>query len=163
MAHGPSEHPRRKELEALMRDGRVDNLMVAFADMQGRLTGKRVAARLFVEEVAAHGAECCNYLLAVDVEMNTLDGFALTSWEAGYGDFVLLRPRFSAKTLLLWGTPILVLLLGGGLIAAACSPAPAPPAAEVPAPAPAAARTHSQSARACPIPHAESASASAPA
>ena len=46
--------------------------------MQGRLAGKRVSARLFVEDVAAHGAECCNYLLAVDVDMNTVDGYAMS-------------------------------------------------------------------------------------
>ena len=54
--------------------------------MQGRLTGKRVSARLFVEDVAAHGAECCNYLLAVDVDMNTVDGAATTGWDTVYGD-----------------------------------------------------------------------------
>ena len=51
------------ELAELVADGEIDTVIVAFADMQGRLTGKRVAARLFIEEVAAHGAECCNYLL----------------------------------------------------------------------------------------------------
>ncbi len=63
------------ELESLVAAGDIDTVIVAFTDMQGRLTGKRVAARLFVEEVAAHGAECCNYLLAVDVDMNTVDGY----------------------------------------------------------------------------------------
>ena len=57
--------------------------------MQGRLVGKRMSARLFVEDVAAHGAECCNYLLAVDVDMNTVDGYAISSWETGYGDMVM--------------------------------------------------------------------------
>ena len=55
------------------------------------LIGKRVAARLWVDDVAAHGAECCNYLLAVDVDMNTVDGYAMSSWETGSGDMVL-RP-----------------------------------------------------------------------
>ena len=67
------------ELESLIDAGEVDTVIVAFADMQGRLVGKRVSARLFREEVAAHGAECCNYLLAVDVEMNTvIDGAVVT-------------------------------------------------------------------------------------
>jgi glutamine synthetase len=57
--------------------------------MQGRLQGKRFDAEAFVGDIAAHGAEACNYLLAVDMEMATLPGFALTSWESGYGDFVL--------------------------------------------------------------------------
>lgn len=57
--------------------------------MQGRLQGKRLDARHFVEEVLGHGAEACSYLLAVDVEMNTVDGFAISSWDSGYGDFGL--------------------------------------------------------------------------
>ena len=55
--------------------------------MQGRLQGKRLTARHFLDEVLEHGAEACNYLLAVDVEMNTVDGYAMSSWERGYGDF----------------------------------------------------------------------------
>lgn len=89
------------ELDRLVAVGEIDTVIVAFADMQGRLTGKRVAARLFVEEVAAHGAECCNYLLAVDVEMNTVDGYAMSSWESGYGDMVM-RPDLSTLRLVPW-------------------------------------------------------------
>ena len=81
--------------------GDIDTVIVAFCDMQGRLTGKRVAARLFVEDIAAHGAECCNYLLAVDVDMNTVDGYAMSSWETGYGDMVM-TPDFSTLRLLPW-------------------------------------------------------------
>ncbi|MDL9944348.1 glutamine synthetase family protein [Gordonia sp. ABSL11-1] len=77
------------ELRELVLADEIDTVIVAFPDMQGRLTGKRVSARLFVEEVAAHGAECCNYLLAVDVEMNTVDGYAMSSWATGYGDMVM--------------------------------------------------------------------------
>jgi glutamine synthetase len=76
-------------------------VIVAFADMQGRLTGKRVAARLFSEEVAAHGAECCNYLLAVDVDMNTVSGYAMSSWDTGYGDMVM-RPDFDTLRRIPW-------------------------------------------------------------
>ncbi|MBA3636990.1 MAG: glutamine synthetase [Rubrobacteraceae bacterium] len=57
-------------------------------DMQGRLQGKRLTATHFLDEVVEHDAEGCNYLLAVDVEMNTVEGFAMSSWERGYGDFV---------------------------------------------------------------------------
>ncbi|WP_328354095.1 glutamine synthetase family protein [Mycobacterium sp. NBC_00419] len=89
------------ELDQLVAAGEIDTVIVAFADMQGRLTGKRVAARLFVEEVAAHGAECCNYLLAVDVDMNTVDGYAMSSWESGYGDMVM-SPDFDTLRLLPW-------------------------------------------------------------
>ena len=89
------------ELAELVADGEIDTVIVAFADMQGRLTGKRVAARLFIEEVAAHGAECCNYLLAVDVDMNTVDGYAMSSWESGYGDMVM-TPDFSTLRRIPW-------------------------------------------------------------
>jgi glutamine synthetase len=89
------------ELESLVAAGDIDTVIVAFCDMQGRLTGKRVSARLFVEDVAAHGAECCNYLLAVDVDMNTVAGYAISSWETGYGDMVM-TPDFSTLRLLPW-------------------------------------------------------------
>ena len=64
-------------------------MLVVITDMQGRLQGKRLHARYFMDEVLAHGTEGCNYLLAVDVDMNTVDGYAMTSWATGYGDFVM--------------------------------------------------------------------------
>jgi len=67
----------------------IDTVILAFTDMQGRLVGKRLTARLFLDDVLEHGAECCNYLLAVDVEMNTVDGYAMSSWERGYGDMAM--------------------------------------------------------------------------
>ncbi len=89
------------DLERLVAAGDIDTVIVAFCDMQGRLTGKRVSARLFVDDVAEHGAECCNYLLAVDVDMNTVDGYAISSWETGYGDMVM-TPDFTTLRLLPW-------------------------------------------------------------
>src|SRR6201993_5430883 len=89
------------QLREFIAAGKVDTVIVAFADMQGRLTGKRVSARLFVEEVAKHGAECCNYLLAVDVEMNTVGGYAMSSWDTGYGDMVM-TPDFSTLRVIPW-------------------------------------------------------------
>jgi glutamine synthetase len=89
------------ELDRLMAAGEIDTVIVAFADMQGRLTGKRIAARLFADEIAAHGAECCNYLLAVDVEMNTVPGYAMSSWESGYGDMVM-RPDLTTLRVIPW-------------------------------------------------------------
>ncbi|AZG43637.1 glutamine synthetase family protein [Gordonia insulae] len=86
--------------ERVMAD-EVDTVIVAFPDMQGRLTGKRVSARLFLDDVAAHGSECCNYLLAVDVEMNTVDGYAMSSWDTGYGDMVM-TPDLSTLRLIPW-------------------------------------------------------------
>jgi glutamine synthetase len=79
------------QLRAKVADGTVDTVVVAFPDMQGRLQGKRIHAQFFLDTVLAHGTEGCNYLLAVDVDMNTVDGYAISSWERGYGDmeFVL--------------------------------------------------------------------------
>jgi glutamine synthetase len=69
-------------------EGRIDTVLLAMVDMQGRLQGKRLTAEHFLTEVVEHDAEGCNYLLAVDVEMNPVEGFAMASWERGYGDFV---------------------------------------------------------------------------
>jgi glutamine synthetase len=78
-----------EELRSRIEAGEIDTVLIALCDMQGRLQGKRLTARHFLEEVVDHGAEGCNYLLAVDVDMNTVDGYAMSSWERGYGDFVL--------------------------------------------------------------------------
>jgi glutamine synthetase len=78
-----------EELRSRVESGEIDTVLIALCDMQGRLQGKRLTARHFLEEVVEHGAEGCNYLLAVDVDMNTVDGYAMSSWERGYGDFVL--------------------------------------------------------------------------
>ncbi|MFF7609618.1 glutamine synthetase family protein [Streptomyces parvulus] len=78
-----------EELHALVAAGDIDTVVLAFPDMQGRLQGKRFAARFFLDEVMAHGTEGCNYLLAVDADMNTVDGYAMSSWDRGYGDFAM--------------------------------------------------------------------------
>lgn len=77
------------ELERLVASDEIDTIVLAFPDMQGRLVGKRVAARHFIAEVADHGAACCGYLLAVDVEMNTAPGYPIADWSTGYGDMVM--------------------------------------------------------------------------
>ncbi len=79
------------ELRRRVTGGDVDTVVVAFTDMQGRLQGKRIHAPFFLDRVLEHGTEGCNYLLAVDVDMNTVDGYAISSWSTGYGDmeFVL--------------------------------------------------------------------------
>jgi glutamine synthetase len=89
------------ELRTKVESGELDTVLLALTDMQGRLQGKRLTARHFVEEVAEHGAEGCNYLLAVDVEMNTVEGYEMASWERGYGDFSL-RPDLSTLRLVPW-------------------------------------------------------------
>ena len=87
----------RSEVEA----GRIDTVLIAMTDMQGRLQGKRLTATHFLDEVVEHDAEGCNYLLAVDVEMNTVDGYAMSSWERGYGDFVF-KPDMDTLRLVPW-------------------------------------------------------------
>jgi glutamine synthetase len=80
---------QRDELTQAVSRGEIDTVLLAMTDMQGRLQGKRVTAAHFLNEVAEHGAEGCNYLLAVDVDMRTVDGYAMSSWERGYGDMLL--------------------------------------------------------------------------
>jgi glutamine synthetase len=90
-----------EELRAEVDKGAVDTVLLALTDMQGRLQGKRLTARHFLAEVAEHGAEGCNYLLGVDVDMATVSGYALFSWERGYGDFVL-RPDLDTLRAVPW-------------------------------------------------------------
>jgi glutamine synthetase len=90
-----------EELVALADAGAVDTVVVAITDMQGRLQGKRCSIRYFLEEVVPHAAEACNYLLAVDVDMRTVDGYSMSSWERGYGDFVM-QPDLATLRLTAW-------------------------------------------------------------
>jgi len=78
-----------EELRADVERGSIDTVVVAFTDMQGRLLGKRVHAEYFLEDSAAHGVEGCNYLLALEMEMDPVPGYEVASWERGYGDFAL--------------------------------------------------------------------------
>ena len=98
--HG-AKHPRLLELEAMVRDGTIDTLVVAITDMQGRLMGKRVMGAFFLDHVLADGIEACNYLLAVDVDMTPLPGFRYANWEQGYGDFTA-RPDVATLRLVPW-------------------------------------------------------------
>ena len=77
-----------EELKAAVSDGSVDTVLVCLVDMQGRLMGKRFVARHFVDS-AWEETHCCDYLLATDLEMATPDGYASTSWQSGYGDYVM--------------------------------------------------------------------------
>ncbi len=78
-----------EELRLAVESGAIDTVALALVDMQGRLQGKRLHAEYFLDEVLRHGTEGCNYLLAVDVDMNTVGGYAMSSWERGYGDFAM--------------------------------------------------------------------------
>ena len=89
------------ELQKLVDSGEIDTVIISFTDMQGRLVGKRMSARLFVEDAIEHGAECCNYLLAVDVENNTVPGYEFSSWEKGYNDMAMI-PVMSTLRLVPW-------------------------------------------------------------
>jgi glutamine synthetase len=90
-----------EELQALVQRGEIDTVLLALTDMQGRLQGKRLTARHFLDEVAENGAEGCNYLLAVDVDMAPVDGYEMASWERGYGDFSM-RPDLSTLRPVPW-------------------------------------------------------------
>src|SRR5215208_6249171 len=98
---GQPIHERHQELEAMVRDGRIDTLVVAFTDMQGRLLGKRVQAEAFLKGVIDHGAHFCTYLLGTDMEMNTPAGFRLMNWETGYGDWIA-SPVWDSLRVLPW-------------------------------------------------------------
>ena len=69
--------------------GAIDTVVVAFTDMQGRLMGKRLQADFFLDDALDHGVEGCNYLLALEMEMDPVPGYEIASWERGYGDFRL--------------------------------------------------------------------------
>ncbi len=88
MSDEHDKHPRLAELEEAVRDGRIDTIVVAITDMQGRLMGKRVQGQAFLNGVIDHGAHFCTYLLGTDMEMNTPEGFRLMNWETGYGDWI---------------------------------------------------------------------------
>jgi glutamine synthetase len=90
-----------EELRVHVQAGSVDTVLVAFTDMQGRLQGKRLHAQYFLDVVLEHATEGCNYLLAVDVDMNTVEGYAMSSWSSGYGDFVM-QPDLSTLRPVPW-------------------------------------------------------------
>ncbi len=98
-----------EQLRVAVGESEIDTVVLAFTDMQGRLQGKRLSAEFFLEEVAEHYSEGCNYLLAVDVDMNTVDGYAMSSWDRGYGDFVL-RPDMATLRRVPWqpGTALVI-------------------------------------------------------
>jgi glutamine synthetase len=89
------------KLSQNIESGHVDTVLVVFTDMQGRLQGKRVHAKYFLEEAMSAGIEACNYLLAVDVDMNTVSGYEISSWDTGYGDFML-RPDMNTLRAAPW-------------------------------------------------------------
>jgi glutamine synthetase len=89
------------ELKRMVADDEIDTVVAAFPDMYGRLVGKRIVGRFFVDEVIAHGLHACDYLLACDMEMDPVPGYAFTSWAKGYGDFRPI-PDFDTLRLASW-------------------------------------------------------------
>jgi glutamine synthetase len=87
----------RREVEA----GGIDTIVTAFTDMQGRLIGKRIQGEFFLEDVADHAIEGCNYLLALDMEMEPVPGYEMANWEKGYGDFKIV-PDMSTLRRIPW-------------------------------------------------------------
>jgi glutamine synthetase len=77
------------DLRKEAKDGTIDTVVTAFTDMQGRLFGKRINAEYFIDDVTEHGIEGCNYLLALDMEMDPVPGYEMANWEGGYGDFAI--------------------------------------------------------------------------
>ncbi|MDQ1706458.1 MAG: glutamine synthetase [Frankiaceae bacterium] len=105
----PPDRLTVEELRTDVDNGSIDTVVLAIVDLQGRLQGKRFDSRHFVDEIVANGTEGCNYLLAVDIEMNTVDGYAMSSWERGYGDLVM-TPDFATLRRVPWqpGTALLL-------------------------------------------------------
>jgi glutamine synthetase len=96
-----TNHLTLPELKGMADRGEIDTIIVAAADMQGRLQGKRVMPKFFFESVASEAAEGCSYLLATDIECGPVPGYELTSWDKGYGDFVFM-PDLSTLRLAPW-------------------------------------------------------------
>ena len=88
------------DLKSHVADGSIDTVLACFVDMQGRLMGKRFHGVNFVE-TSFEETHCCNYLLATDLEMATPEGYASTSWETGYGDYVM-KPDLATIRLVPW-------------------------------------------------------------
>jgi glutamine synthetase len=85
-----------EELKRLIANDEIDTVLVVFPDMYGRLVGKRIVGRFFIDEVVEGSIHACDYLLACDMDMDPVPGYAFTSWAKGYGDF---RPKPDFDTL----------------------------------------------------------------
>ncbi|MFI7022499.1 glutamine synthetase family protein [Micromonospora sp. NPDC049900] len=90
-----------EQLRVAVAEGEIDTVVLALVDMQGRLQGKRFHAPYFLDQVVGHGSEGCDYLLAVDVDMNTVDGYEMSSWSRGYGDLAM-KPDFDTLRRVPW-------------------------------------------------------------
>jgi len=89
-----------KELKKAVSAGEIDTVLAVQTDMQGRLMGKRFQAEFFCES-AWQETHSCNYLLATDLEMSTIDGYKASSWARGYGDYTM-KPDLSTLRRIPW-------------------------------------------------------------
>ena len=87
----------RDALEQMIRHGEVDTVLMVFPDLWGRLVGKRTTGRFFLQQVASHGTENCDYLIACDIENNPLPGYRFASYDQGYGDMLARADRKSTR------------------------------------------------------------------
>ena len=94
-------HVSREDLEVRISSGDIDTVVMAFPDLQGRLTGKRTTGRFFLEHVADDGTENCDYLIACDIDNNPVPGYRFASYDQGYGD-MLARPDWDTVRILPW-------------------------------------------------------------
>ena len=99
----------QKTLKQLIERGEIHTVVVAFPDVLGRLVGKRFTADFYLSQVAAHGTHACNYLLAVNMEMDPQDGFQVANWESGFGDYEM-KPDPASLKILAWqpGTALVI-------------------------------------------------------
>jgi len=89
------------DLRQRAQHGSIDTVVTAFTDMQGRLMGKRIDVSYFLDEVVDQGIEGCDYLLALDMEMDPVPGYEMANWERGYGDFAI-APDLSTLRAIPW-------------------------------------------------------------
>lgn len=97
------------ELKTQIKSGKIDTIIVAAPDPIGRLVGKRFTASHFMESALKEGTHGCNYLLTVNIDMDPLEGFKLTNWETGFGDFEM-RPDLTTLRVLPWQTATAIVL-----------------------------------------------------
>src|SRR5205807_4330154 len=88
-------------LKRLVADDEIDTVIAAFPDMYGRLVCKRLVGRFFVDEILKHGMHACDYLLACDMDMDPVPGYAFTSWAKGYGDLDRKSTRLNSSHLVI--------------------------------------------------------------
>ena len=99
---GPGGNAGMLSLDELAKEGEegtIDTVVAAFTDMQGRLFGKRIQVEYFLDEVVEEGVEGCNYLLALDMEMDPVPGYEMANWEGGYGDFAIVPDMSTLRRL----------------------------------------------------------------